>query len=60
MPYHQVRVSYQSMDQERLEIVSLTSDEDGSVWIIDLCGSKEQVQDHEEDLKVLLWSFEEE
>jgi len=58
--YHQVSVSYQSLGQERLEILSLTADGAGSVWIIDLCGTPKQVHDHEDDLRVLLWSLEEE
>ncbi|MBO4389747.1 MAG: hypothetical protein J5825_02685 [Lachnospiraceae bacterium] len=60
MTYHKVSMSYPLGEETRSEIVCLTSDAEGSVWIIDLNGTEDQVKDHEEDLRVLLWSLEEE
>ena len=58
--YKQVTMSYTEGDRKMKEILCLTADETGSCWVLDLYGTEEDVNSKEEELKVLLWSLEEE
>ena len=58
--YQKVTMSYTEGDQKMKEILCLASDETGSSWLLDLYGTEADVDSGEEELKVLLWSLEEE
>lgn len=58
--YQKVILSYTQGEAKMKEILCLCSDQNGSCWILDLYGTEAEVNAKEEDLKVLLWSLEEE
>lgn len=60
MVYQKVTMTYPYDDAEIQEVVCVSVDEKGSVWLVDLCGTKQDVKAQEGNLLTLLWSLEEE
>ena len=58
--YKKVKMSYQSEGKECQEVICVATDENGSVWVVDLYGTKQDVEAQESNLSILLWSLDEE
>ena len=60
MEYRKVTMSYKRDEQEMQEVICVSVSDEGSLWIVDLYGTAEDVAAQQENLTTLLWSLTEE
>lgn len=60
MTYSYMTLSFSENGTDYTEKVYVSKDENGSLWLVDLYGTKADVETQTENLSILLWSLQEE